>query len=153
MSLTRFRGVTETKQRRDGEGHRGTAKFKSFWRGRDIHSHRPARSRSARHSRLHFRPHRRRREPEGRRLLSFRETVNLPARRSNSGRAALSPNRTAGNFTSRWSDRDRDRAVGVGPVPWLPCGARPGAQRRLAPGFVLAGQGAQRPARMRPLLA
>src|SRR5271165_4786935 len=23
--------VTETKQRRDGEGHRGTAKFKSFW--------------------------------------------------------------------------------------------------------------------------
>jgi hypothetical protein len=27
------------------------------------------------------------------------------------------------------------------------------AQRRLAPGFVLAGQGAQRPARVRPLLA
>ena len=59
----------------------------------------------------------------------------------------------AGNFTSRWSDRYRDRAVGIGLVPWLACGARPGAQRRLAPGFVLAGQGAQRPARVQPLLA
>ena len=139
-------------RRRPAIEHAGKIIF-SVWSSR-LWIDRPARSRSARHSRLHFRPHRRRREPEGRRLLSFRETVNLPGAWLNSGRAALSPpNRTAGNFTSRWSDRDRDRAVGVGPVPWLACGARPGAQRRLAPGFVLAGQGAQRPARVRPLLA
>ena len=51
--------------------------------------------------------------------------------------------------TSRYCGRERDRTVGVSPVPWLACGARPGAQHRLAPGFVLAGQGAQRPARVR----
>jgi hypothetical protein len=45
---------------------------------RDHHAHRPPRSRSARGPCLHFRPDRRRREPEGRRLLSFRETVFTP---------------------------------------------------------------------------
>jgi hypothetical protein len=53
---------------------------------------------------------------EGRRLLSFRETVNLPVPGSIWVELAKS-NRTAGNFTSRWNDRDRDRAVGVDPVP------------------------------------
>ena len=43
-----------------------------------FHSHGPARSRSAWGPRLHLRPDRRRREPEGRRLLSFRETVFAP---------------------------------------------------------------------------
>ena len=47
-------------------------------RGRDIHTHRPARSRSARGPCLHFRPDRRRRESQSRRLLSFRETVFAP---------------------------------------------------------------------------
>ena len=45
---------------------------------RGIHAHRPPRSRSAWGPGLHFRPDRRRREPEGRRLLSFRETVFAP---------------------------------------------------------------------------
>jgi hypothetical protein len=66
--------VTETKQRRDGEEHRGMAKFKSFW-ARSRHPLTPdARSRSARQ---HFRPDRRRREPVEDYYPS-RETVNLP---------------------------------------------------------------------------
>ena len=47
----------------------------------------------------------------------------------------------AGNFTSRWSDRDRDRAVGVDPVPWLACGARPGAQASPGSRIRLGGAG------------
>src|SRR5208282_2280349 len=42
-----------------------------------IYAHRPPRSRSARGPCLHFRPDRRRREPESRRLLSFRERFLL----------------------------------------------------------------------------
>ena len=51
---------------------------KLLGRDRDIHAHRPPRSRSARGPCLHFRPDRRRRESQGRRLLSFRETVFAP---------------------------------------------------------------------------
>jgi hypothetical protein len=47
-------------------------------RDREIHAHRPPRSRSAWGPCLHFRPDRRRCEPEGRRLLSLLETVFTP---------------------------------------------------------------------------
>ncbi len=46
--------------------------------GPDIHAHRSSRSRSAWGPCLHVRPDRRGCEPEGRRLLSFRETVFAP---------------------------------------------------------------------------
>jgi hypothetical protein len=72
---------------------------KAFGRDRDIHAHWPPRSRPARHSRLHLRPDRCRRESEGRRLLSVWETVFSPIQRE------------------RWKGERASRAPQVGGAP------------------------------------
>jgi hypothetical protein len=57
--------------RRENPRLRRRRGLKACWCDRDVHAHRVAGSRSARNSCLHFCPDRRRRESEGRRLLSF----------------------------------------------------------------------------------
>ena len=84
----------------------------AFGRDRDIHAHRPPRSRSAWGPCLHFRPDRRRRESEGPRLLSVRETVFSPIQRERRKRERASRAPQVGRAPGRvpQSDRSRQRA-------------------------------------------